>query len=312
MKQDLPSVWIIILNWNGLDDTLVCLASLAQVDPADAAVHILVIDNGSRYDPRPTIIERFPSAEVVRLERNIGFAGGCNYGIERALHGEADYVLLLNNDTIVDPDFLAPLLTYLQCHPRTGAVAPLICYADQPDRVWFAGATIIMALGYFEHRSRLRHRQEVAPTPLVSDYLSGCCMLIPASVIRTVGRFDEQMFAYFEDAEFCLRVRQAGYDLVCVPQSVIWHKESASTRKDLAAGTTSPLKHYLSMRNRIVTVVRHSNLIERMCFLLLSTPVRTLFYLGAFTVRRRWAKLAMFTMGVVDGLGQRFNNAVIS
>lgn len=302
-----PSVWVVTINWNGLDDTLACLESLQRSRLGGTRLEVLVIDNNSHIDPTAPIASRFPAVRVVRAPRNLGFAGGCNEGSHIAIGGGADYVLLLNNDTLVDPDAVERLVAYAEAHANVAAVAPLICYADQPEVVWFAGARAVLSLGHFQHRFLNRPRSEVRHAPFTTDYLTGCCMLIPRSVVDKLGLFDDEFFAYFEDAEFCLRARAQGYDVACVPTAVIWHKESASTRRDLTEGTTSPLKHYLCARNRIVAVARHARPVEWLCFLLIGTPARVIFYLVAFSVRRRWRKLVALVRGVADGLRGRLD-----
>ncbi len=302
-----PLVWIIILNWNGLEDTLACLESLHQLESTRAEVRVLVIDNGSRGDPSAQIQRRFPKVLTRRLPENIGFAGGCNHGIALALESGADYVLLLNNDTIVDPGFLDPLVGYCLANPSAAIVAPLICYLDQPERVWFAGATINLALGYFQHRHLNHPISSVPQHPFPTDSVTGCCMLIAAPAIEAIGMFDARLFAYFEDSDLCLRARRQGFQVACVPQSVIWHKESASTRRDLSEGTTSPLKHYLVTRNRITMVLKHANLLERAVFFLFVNTATLLFFLLAFSVRRRWQKMAWFCRGMMHGVQQKFD-----
>jgi len=296
------SVWIVLVNWNGLDDTLACLRSLRGATQRGLDVHTVVVDNGSAIDPRPAIAVQDPDVVTVRFTHNRGFAAACNHGARLAVEAGAEYILLLNNDTLVEPGFLDPLVEYAASHERAAVVAPVICYAEQPEQVWFAGAKIVLAFGYFRHRHLDRALGDMPREPFATDYASGCCMLIPASVCSRWGLFDPQLFAYFEDADFCLRLREAGLKAVCVPQSVIRHKESSSTRRGLEAGTTSPLKHYLTTRNRIVTVQRHAGAVELAVFLLLGNPLRSLYYLLAFVARQRWHKLVYFFRGVVDGV----------
>lgn len=305
MNGAVPKIWIVLLNWNGLDDTLACLESLGRCEFDGLETTLLVIDNASDIDPQPAIAARFPDVHVERSTRNLGFAAGCNRGMQMALEAGADYVLLLNNDTLVEPRFLRELVRFAEANPTAGVVAPVICYTDRPDTVWFAGANIVLAVGYFEHRYRNRPRASVPPRPFATAYASGCCMLLRRDVLERIGMFDQRFFAYFEDADLCLRARQHGFQVVCVPRSVIWHKESASTRRDLKKGTTSPLKHYLVARNRIRTVRKHAAPLQLLTFLLVGTTLRTAFYLCAFAARRRWEKLAFYALGVVDGLRKR-------
>jgi GT2 family glycosyltransferase len=300
-----PSVWIVILNWNGLEDTLVCLESLSRADVSRLKVHTLVVDNASTCDPRPEFKSRFPSVDVVRMSHNMGFAGGCNHGIGLAVSAHADYALLLNNDTVVDPGFLAALVDYAQGHPDIGVVGPLICNLDQPDRVSSAGARVDLSFGRVWINYFNQDRSRVPSLPYATDFVTGCCMLIPTRVITAVGMFDEDLFAYFDDVDYCLRVRQAGLAIACVPRGVIWHRESSSTRRGLTEGTVSPLKHYLFIRNRIAIVRKYGTRRQNLFFFLLVSPSLALYYTLGFIVRRRWKKLWWFWRGILDGLQRR-------
>lgn len=243
---------------------------------------------------------------ILRSGSNRGFAGGNNLGMRFALQHHADYVLLLNNDTIVAPDCLQRLVDFQSIGSSARIVAPLICDYAEPERVWFAGATAILALGYFQHRQLHRLRSTIPPTPIHSDYVTGCCVLIPAAVLRKVGLFDERFFAYFEDADLCLRCREQRIESFCLPASVIWHKESASTRKALTEGTTSPLKHYLTTRNRIAIIIKHATFSEAVMFFVVSNTLRSCFYFFAFLIRRRWTKMAWFLLGLIHGIRQKY------
>jgi GT2 family glycosyltransferase len=299
------SVWVVILNWNGLADTLACLESLQHAATDGVKLSALVVDNASMLDPRPALHAAFPEVELLASPRNLGFAGGCNLGMQRALDAGADYVLLLNNDTTVDPAFLTALLEYSRSRPQAGIVGPLICHAKQPEQLQAAGGALLLALGHGYHIGDGTSRSSAPVAPFAADYLSGCCMLIPATTIRAVGCFDEGYFAYFEDVDYCLRAQRFGLATVCVPASVIWHSESASTRRGLASGTTSPLKHYLVTRNRVRLVLRHGALWERLIFLLAVVPLGGTLFLAAFAIKRRWTKLAWFVRGLIDGLQGR-------
>src|SRR5262249_41994280 len=155
------------------------------------AAHTLVVDNASGSDPRSSITRHFPSVEAVRMDRNLGFAGGCNYGLARAASAHADYALLLNNDTMVDRDFLAPLVAYAEEHPDIGLVGPLICRLDQPERVCSAGARIDLAFGLVRIHYFDQHRARVPLRPYTTGFVTGCCMLVPLRVIARVGVLDE-------------------------------------------------------------------------------------------------------------------------
>jgi GT2 family glycosyltransferase len=127
-------------------------------------------------------------------------------------------------------------------------------------------------------------------------------MMAPMTTFDAIGLFDENLFAYFEDVDLCLRAKKAGFHLACVPQSVVWHKGSASTRRSLAQGTTSPLKHYLIARNRMLIIERYAPPRSRWFHFVIINPLRTAYYIAAFVARRRWTKLRWFWRGVRDGV----------
>ena len=295
MKIRQSSLSIVILNWNGTHDTLNCLASLSHIESKDLTVQIVVIDNGSDIDETPEIQRAFPETKMIRLPRNVGFAGGCNLGIREALVNGADYILFLNNDTEVEPNFLTPLIAAVQENQRIGLACSCIKALD--ESVEFAGANINFATGSFKHLRRL----EMDSSPVPTEYVTGCSMLVPVRILKAIGTFDEKLFSYFEDTDLSLRAQRAGFETVLVPESVVRHKGSASTRRGLSEGTTSPLKHYLIARNRIVIVKRYAPLAAKWFYLTISSPCRLAFYTAAFVVRKRWTKLRWFWRGVCDG-----------
>ena len=185
MSQTNPSVFVIVLNWNGKQDTLECLESLR--DPGISGVRTVVVDNGSRDGSVEAIRARFPDATLLEMGRNLRFAGGNNSGIRYALGNGADAVLLLNNDTVVEKGFLAPLVERMQSDPRIGMVAPKIRYYDPPDRIWFAGARINYWLGTMAHLGIREKDNGQHDKPGETDYATGCCVLVSARVLNEVG-----------------------------------------------------------------------------------------------------------------------------
>lgn len=297
-----PAVWVILLNWNGLADTMACLASLRAADPGHYRVEVLVVDSASADDPRPALAAAFPAVHVERLGRNLGFTGGCNHGIAVALAAGADYIVLLNNDTVADPGFLSPLVDHLAGHPEVGVAGPLICYADEPGRIWFAGATFGLATGRSPHWLQGRPATEAPGAPFTTGFVSGCCMAMRAADLRRHGLLAAGFFAYYEDVELCLRLGRAGLGAACVPASRIWHKVGGSTRRGRRA---APLAYYFGVRNRALTVRRHGNLAQRLCFTLVANPLRVFAYMVRLGGGRRWKELAWLILGLVHGLAGR-------
>ena len=243
--EPLPKVGIVILNWNGLEDTSACLASLAAVDYPE--VEVVVVDNGSTDGSPDHIRERFPEVMVLETGRNLGYAGGNNVGVRYALDRSADYVLLLNNDTEVAPDSLRRLVEAVEADPRAGVAGPTIYYHDRPELIWSAGGAIDWRRG----STRMvgldePDRGQFGVTPREVDFVTGCAMLIRREVLERVGLLDERFFLYYEEVEWCVRARRAGYRILHVPAARIWHKIPSDGRE------SSPSVHYYMARNRLL------------------------------------------------------------
>ena len=238
-------VLIIVLSYNGRDDTLACLTSLKRLDyPAST---VLVVDNGSTDDSVSAIRAQFPLVTVIEAGANLGFVGGNNLGLEYARKMGADYALLLNNDTEVTPYFLQKLVDAAETDPAVGVAGPLIYYHDTPNVIWSAGgevdwrrgSTRMIGIGETDHG-----QFDGVPRPV--DFITGCAFLIKMTVYEQVGGMDTRFFAYYEDSEWCARIAHAGYRLLMVPQAKIWHKISPLARE------SSPQVHYYMTRNHLL------------------------------------------------------------
>ena len=227
----------VVLNWNGGDDTLAALESLAGLET-------ICVDNGSSDGSDRAVEERFPDVELLRLGENRGFAGGNNAGIRRALERGGDWVLLLNNDAVLTPG-AAEALTRA-ARPDVGLLACKIVYPD--GRVQYAGARFLARLGY-SGRSWTRDRGTEV------DRADGAAMAVSREAAERTGLLDEELFAYVEDVEWSLRIRRAGFRVVYVPDAVVVHKGSAST-----GGRASTANVYYDTRNTIAVVERHAPL----------------------------------------------------
>jgi GT2 family glycosyltransferase len=247
------SVAAVVLSWNGKDDTLQCLASLAGVEYEP--LEVIVVDNGSS-DGSPEAIEaEFPAAVMIRMGLNAGFSGGVNAGIEAAIGRGADAVLLLNNDMVVEPGFLEPLVA-AALEDGVAAACSQILFAETPDRVWYAGATFRPRRGH--HGRNVGFGEAPLPAslpPYRVDCACGGAMLMSRSALTEIGLFDEQLFAYREDLDWSLRAARAGRQVVVVPASIVRHRVSAST-----GGESSPTSLYYDTRNGLVVSERYAPL----------------------------------------------------
>jgi GT2 family glycosyltransferase len=221
-----PLCCIVVLNWNGAEDTLAALQSLAMVK--SPSCRVLVVDNGSTDGSPERIREAFPDIELLLLPANIGYAGGNNAGFRRVLELKAELVIFLNNDTLVDSGFCTPLLETLQRKPLAGIAVPKIFYQDRPDTIWYAGGTVRLSTGLIRHVGLRKKDAPQFDRAGVTDYATGCCFAMRCRDFEEVGGFDETFGMYAEDVDLSLRVRSQGMSIDYVPSSRVWHKVSAS------------------------------------------------------------------------------------
>ncbi len=245
---------IIILNWNSCEMTAECIRSLGAMDISD--FEIIVVDNGSSDSSADKLLQQFPQITVLPQGRNLGFAAGCNVGMRHALAKEAEYVVLLNNDTVVAPEFIREMLATIQSDPRIGAVCPKIYFADRPNRLWYAGADFSPWTGTSKHRGwkEVDHGQ-------FDDYeeitqATGCAMLVRCSALRDVGLLDEQFWAYVEDLEWSVCFLKRGYRLVFAPKARLWHQDGATAVKSLGSGSAT-IRQFFSTRNMVLLARKH-------------------------------------------------------
>lgn len=246
-----PKVSIIVLNWNGRDDTLECLESLRALDYPRREV--VVVDNGSEDGSVSSIGAAFPEAKLIETGKNLGYAGGNNAGLEYVLRGDAEFVLLLNNDTKVDPKIVSELVAASRSRPDAAFFSPKIYIYSEPTRIWFAGGRWMEAKARFFHLGQgIEDTDGQFATVKDIDYVCGCALFARTSVIRQIGLLDERFFLVFEDVDWCYRARAAGFKLIFVPQAVLWHKASKSF-----GGSASPMISYFHTRNRLLWGKKH-------------------------------------------------------
>lgn len=242
-----PSIAIIILHWKSIPALIDCLTSLDAVSCANCTVTI--INNGPNDLSGIGTVATRP-IETIRTTANLGFSRGNNVGIKEALRRRADYVLLLNDDTLVSPDFLPLLVESAERDPAVAMAGPVIYYADAPRQVWFAGARFTRHAELL-FASRAGTGDNAAPES--SDYITGCALLARSSSIETIGLLDERFFLYWEDVDWGLRARKAGYTNLVIPSARIWHKVSLST-----GGMESPLRAYHKTRSHLLMAKLHA------------------------------------------------------
>ena len=221
----LRSVNLFVLNWNGRDLTLDCLSSLEKIIYPNVKVYI--IDNGSSDNSVTAIRNQFPDYEIIGLPENYGFARGNNAGFE-LVKQKADYTIFLNNDTIVDPNFVEPLINAMESNSTVKQSTPKIFYADNLDYIWFGGGKVSLWAGWIRHLGiRQKDSMQFSFNRNV-DYATGCCVCMRTVDFESIGMFDESFIMYGEDVDLSLRFRKQGGQILFVPESKIWHKVSSS------------------------------------------------------------------------------------
>jgi len=241
-------VGIVILNWNGHDVLQDCLRSIFAM--RYPCFQVIVVDNGST-DGTTKMLERdYPS--VLRIENtvNLGFAAGNNQGIRVALERGNEYVFVLNNDTILDPDCLTRLVQRAQSDSQIAAVSPKIYFAQPPDWLWFAGGTFNYWTGRNGHVGYKKSDTGSWNAAEEVEFISGCALLASRTAWQNIGGFDELLFTYSEDVDWSLRVRKAGFKLFYEPRAVVWHRESFSTVRN----GWQPIQLYYCTRNPMVVM----------------------------------------------------------
>lgn len=292
MQLEAGLVGIIIVNWNGWRDTVACLDSLGSLDYPRRET--IVVDNGSTDESAEQIRAAHPGVTLIETGANLGFAGGNNVGIARALEAGAVYVWLLNNDTTVDASALSELVRVAESMADAGSVGSQLHFFDRPDVIQFGGGVIDARWGFTRHIGEGERGDCGRGEVFDVDYTSGASMLVPAAVLRDVGLMREDYFLYWEEVDWCERIRSAGYRVVQVPASRVLHKVGAST-----PASQSPTKARYEGRNRVLFYRR--NRPDRVTSVALRAFVNAAYLL----LKGRPKQATALAAGVVDGLREK-------
>jgi len=292
-----PKVSIVILNWNGLDDTIECLESLKKITYPN--YEVIVVDNGSKGNDVQVLQERFGDyIHLIKNDKNYGFAKGANIGMTYALNNSApDYVLLLNNDTVVDPEFLTEMVKAAQADLAIGIIGPKTYYYNQPNKIqltWnridlWRGRVFLAGAGEIDRGQHNEDRE--------TDYVPGSCFLVKRETLGKIGLFDAAYFCYGEESDYCMRAKRAGYRLVYYPKAKVWHKVSSTAKK------ITGLFEYYSTRNRFWFMKKYATKLQFFSFVLWFFLFEFWFVSGSLLIHHRHIKLLRcFYKGIKDGL----------
>jgi GT2 family glycosyltransferase len=307
-------VSIITVNFNQTDLTCALLESIRLQEYRD--LEVIVVDNGSAENPAATFLTRFPEVQFLRSNQNLGFAGGNNLALPQA---KGDYLFFVNNDAEIAAGCIAQLVHFLEKTPKAGIVSPLICFYDgrltadggrpevtarPPSAVRRPPAAVIQYAGMprvnrFTARSNMDghgiENRGQYNTPFPTGYAHGAAMMIPKKVLEAVGPMHEDYFLYYEEVDWCERIRRAGFSVWVAPAALVWHKESM-TMQGLGAAKT----YYLS-RNRIWFMKRHYGGLSFVVFALFMIFATVPKYLFGYLLKGDWKNMRAFFRGIKDG-----------
>lgn len=256
------SVFIVVLNYKNLEDTVACLVSLRNITYKN--YRVVVVDNDSQDGSYEFLKEQETDCHIIQSGENRGYAAGNNIGIRYALEQGADYVCILNNDVEAEPDFLTTLVRYMESAPEVGMTGPVVYEFAERDRIQSAGFSICVGRGSTE--PLLQGKTKVAinreKTAECCDGLSGTCLLVKREVLENAGLIPETYFLFFEEMEWCLTIRKSGYKLATVLTAAVYHKGSATLKK------TGTLSRYYMARNQALFVRRNGTMLDLCTFLL--------------------------------------------
>ena len=292
-----PSVVSIILNTNRRDDTLECLNSLMSNGYKNHRA--IVLDNHSTDGSVEAIARAFPSVEIIELVDNGGYAGNNNVGIAAAMTSGADWVLVLNEDTVLAADCLEHLVAVGESDPSIGIVGPMVYHHDEPEVIQSAGGVFGP---YWDsiHLCKDEPDRGQIQDPHSVDWISGCAIMVRRDVIEQVGMIDARYFYYWEETEWCLRASRGGWKIVHVPRAKIWHK---GVQRDYSP---SPSVTYFATRNRLLTLSKHDAPPQ----VWLHVWARLLRTLSSWSLRPKWRRMAAHRNamwhGMIDFLRGRY------
>lgn len=265
-----PLIYVILLNYKGFEDTSACIDSLHYTDYSN--YKLVVVDNCSSDDSFERLQAKYTDIVFLLAPDNNGFSAGNNIGIHYALDHGADYVLMLNNDTVVEPDFLTRMVDVAN---EDTVVTPSIYYYDEPHDIWYADGHINYNRCIVSNGSDLESKY--------CDYASGCCLLMSRKILEAVGDWAEEYFMYYEDMDYSLRIKENGFQIFYCKDAVIYHKAGRS------AGRRSKLSIYYNVRNRFIVMKKFhfsyyswiyticSRVIRGICGVISSTPEKITF-----------------------------------
>ncbi len=290
-----PKVFAITLNWNGKEDTIECIESLKELNYPN--YEMVVVDNDSADGSVSLFNRKFPGITVIENKKNLGYAKGFNTGIKYAFENNADYFLILNNDTIIDKSALKELVKISESDNEIGFVSGKVYSYDEPDRIHTAGkkdhpiSLVGLDVGRGERdRGQYDEIKEY-------NYIDDVFLLVRREVYQKVGGYDHNFFLYCEETDWCARVRRAGFKIIYTPKAKIWHKEHLST-----GGNYNPIIAYYNTRNKILFVRRNASLGRFFIYMFILAFAYSPMRIARHIKHGRFSIVVAYIRGIISGL----------
>lgn len=289
-----PSVSVLIVAWNRRNDVLDCIESLVGSGYPRLAVY--VVDNASSDGTSEIAAEKYPQVIIIRSETNLGYAGGNNLGMQRIIDDRLDAVFLLNDDAVLEGDTIGTLIANGYADESIGVLSPKILLHSDPGIIWSSGGNVDPVSGITSQR-QYGQKDDPSDSEITEvDYAVGCAMLIKSEVIRKVGMLDERYFTYYEETDWCRRIRNAGYRILYVPQSRVMHKVPLVIKNRNNAA-------YYYTRNRLLYLNSAGAPPGRIAWIAISDFLRTA---AAYSIKGRLHEGKLVLKGVIDYYTRRF------
>lgn len=298
--QDIKvKVGIVILTYNSEKVIKECLESAQNIDYQN--LEIVVVDNCSHDHTCAIVKNEFPNITLIINEQNWGYAEGNNVGIRYLIqHKNVDYIIVLNDDTVVTNKLVSKLLEPFYENEKIGVTGPIITYEQERNRIWFAGGYLNKVFFYTKHphMNELLNNQQLVTQ---CDFITGCCMCISKEVINKVGMLNKDYFMYFEDVEFCLRAKQHGFEIALVKENLVYHKVSASAG---IKGTNklTKLRAYYIARNPLMCIKEHVHGTIMLFNVIGQLVIRLPYYVHKCIKEKTYDSIPQYLLGIVDGI----------
>jgi len=298
-------LFAVTVNWMRGKDTLECISSLYGGGFED--IEVVVVDNGSNDGSVESILGAFPKVNMIKNQTNLGYSKAANQGIALSLKKGATHILIINNDAVGQGDFAVKMMDAFDRHPKAGILGCKILYHGS-DKIWYAGGYYNQWIGYSKHD----HMDEADRTDLeesMTDFVTGCVMLLKAETLREVGLFDERLNIYCEDLDFCQRARTNGWESWFVPSATVYHKVSLSTGVG-GSNQMTPYRSYYYARNMLLTGCKNSKGIKRLTIFYGQFLVLLPYYLFFISMNHSKGSLRKYLAGLFKGLKMQVDGKI--